>query len=125
MRSVLMGAVLACAMWAQSGTAQNGDTTQQTTQTERQQRTQKAEPGPGHEIGGGAADVGKGAAKGAGHAGEGVAKGAGDLVTLHPIDAGTAVVKGAGSAGKDVTVGTAKGTGKMVKGVGRAIKHLF
>jgi hypothetical protein len=116
-RGLLAGAALVASAWAQSGTQQTG----------RQQYEQhrKDKPGPGHEIGGGAADVGKGAAKGAGDAGKGVAKGAGDLVTLHPIDAGVAVGRGAGSAGKDVVVGTAKGSGKIVRGVGRAFKKIL
>ena len=49
------------------------------------------------------------------------AKGAGDLITLHPVQAGASVGKGAVVAGKDVTVGTAKGTGKIAKGVGKAL----
>jgi hypothetical protein len=28
-------------------------------------------------------------------------------------------------AGKDVVVGTTKGTGKIAKGVGKGIKHIF
>jgi len=60
-----------------------------------------------------------------GSAAVGAAKGAGDLVTLHPIDAGAAVGKGAAKAGKDVTVGTAKGVGKIGKGVGHALRRIF
>jgi hypothetical protein len=56
---------------------------------------------------------------------KGTAKGVGDAVTLHPIDAAGAVGKGALTGGKDVTVGAAKGTGKVVRGVGRAFKKLF
>jgi hypothetical protein len=89
------------------------------------QSNQDHKPGPGHEIGSGAGDVGKGTAKGAGALGKGVAKGAGQLVTLHPAGAATSVGKGAGSAGKDVAVGTAKGSGKVVHGIGRAIVHIF
>ena len=84
-----------------------------------------AESGAAREIGGGVATVGGGAVKGAADAAKGAGKGAVDLVTLHPIDASVSVGKGAVSAGKDVTVGTAKGTGKVTKGVGRAFKHLF
>ena len=82
-------------------------------------------PGPVREIGGGAGNVGVGAAKGAGHVAEGAAKGAGDIVTLHPIKGTTNVVKGAAQGGKDVTVGAAKGTGKIAKGIGKTFKKIF
>jgi len=85
----------------------------------------KHEPSPGKEIGGGAANIGTGAAKGAGNLAKGAGKGAVDLVTLHPINAATSVGKGAAVGGKDVTVGTLKGTGRIGKGIGRAFKKLF
>jgi hypothetical protein len=47
------------------------------------------------------------------------------LVTLHPIDAGVSAGKGAATASKDVTVGTAKGVGKVTKGVELVFKKLF
>jgi len=53
------------------------------------------------------------------------AKGVVDLATLHPIDAGVSVGKGAATAGKDVIFGTVKGTAKITKGVGKAIKKIF
>ena len=106
----------ALCVWGQSTADQDNP--------DRQQR-KSDKPGAAREIGAGAATVGGGAAKGVGHAAEGGAKAAGDLVTLHPIDAGVAAGKGAAKAGKDVTVGTAKGTGKAVRGVGRAFKKLF
>jgi hypothetical protein len=81
--------------------------------------------GPAKEIGSGAGDIGKGAAKGAGNVAKGTGKGALDLVTLHPIDAAASVGKGAGVGGKDVAVGTVKGTGKIGKGIGKAVKKLF
>lgn len=81
--------------------------------------------GPGKEIGSGAGDIGKGAAKGAGNVAKGTGKGALDLVTLHPIDAASSVGKGAAVGGKDVAVGTVKGTGKIGKGLGKAVKKLF
>ena len=77
------------------------------------------------QIGSGAADIGKGAAKGAGDLGKGTVKAAGDLVTLHPINGGISLAKGAGGAAKDVSVGTVKGTGKIGKGVGRALKKVL
>jgi hypothetical protein len=55
----------------------------------------------------------------------GTGKGAVDLVTLHPINAAGAVGTGAVKGGKNIAVGAAKGTGKIVKGPGRAIKHIF
>jgi hypothetical protein len=73
----------------------------------------------------GAGNVAGGVGKGAGHAAEGVGKGAANLATLHPIDAAASVGKGGASAGKDVGVGTVKGTAKVTKGIGRAIKHIF
>jgi hypothetical protein len=85
----------------------------------------QSQPGPAKEIGGGAGDIGKGAAKGAGNLAKGTGKGALDLVTLHPINAATSAGKGAAVAGKDVTVGTVKGTGKIGKGIGKAFKKLF
>ncbi len=103
-------AMLAFSGWAQQSTDENAP---------------HKGPGATKDIGGGAGDVGKGAAKGAGDAAKGVGKGAVDLVTLHPIDAAGAVGKGAVSTGKDVTVGTAKGTGKIVRGVGKAFKKIF
>jgi hypothetical protein len=69
--------------------------------------------------------VGKAAAGGVGQAAKGVGKGAGDLVTLHPLNAAGNVGKGAVVGTKDVGVGAAKGTGKVVKGTGKAIKHIF
>jgi hypothetical protein len=65
------------------------------------------------------------AQEGAGNLAAGTGKGAADLVTLHPVDAAASVGKGGVSAGKDVAVGTTKGTGKVVKGVGKGIKHIF
>lgn len=85
----------------------------------------KSQPGAAREIGSGAATIGTGTAKGAGALAKGTGKGAVDLVTLHPINAGASIGKGAASAGKDVSVGAVKGTGKVGKGVGRAIKKIF
>jgi hypothetical protein len=85
----------------------------------------KRQPGPGKEIGRGAANIGTGTAKGAGNLAKGTGKGAVDLVTLHPIDAATSVGKGAAVGGKDVAVGAVKGTGQIGKGIGKALKKLF
>ena len=106
MKYICLGLALAACVWAQSDEP-------------------RREPGPGREIGSGAGDIGKGAAKGAGNLAKGTGKGALNLVTLHPIDAAASVGKGAVLAGKDVSVGTVKGTGKMGRGIGRAIKKLF
>jgi hypothetical protein len=43
----------------------------------------------------------------------------------YSLDAAGAVGKGGASAGKNVAVGTAKGTGKIGKGIGKAIKKPF
>jgi hypothetical protein len=77
------------------------------------------------DLGSGAGDIGKGAAKGAGSAAKGIGKAGVDLVTLHPINAATDLGKGAVSTGKNVGVGTVKGTAKIFRGTGKAIKHLF
>jgi hypothetical protein len=108
------GFLLTFSAWSQS----NPDAT-------RQSKEEKHQPGAAREIGAGAGAIGTGIAKGSWAAAKGTAKGAADLVTLHPIDAGASVGKGAATAGKDVTVGTAKGTGKVAKGIGRAFKKLF
>src|SRR5438309_835925 len=78
-----------------------------------------------HDVGSGAGDIGKGTAKGAGSAAKGAGKTAGDLVTLHPINAATDLGKGATNTGKNVGVGAVKGSAKIVKGTGKAIKHLY
>ena len=77
------------------------------------------------QIRSGAGNIGTGAVQGARDLAKGTAKGAVNLATLHPIDAGVSIGKGAGAAGKDVAVGTVKGTGKIGKGVGRAIKKVL
>ncbi len=118
-RCLLLGLLVASCVWAQSSTDQNSTVEQKT------KHAKKTEPSPGRQIGNGAGNVAGGAGKGAGDLAKGTGKGVVDLVTLHPIDAGTAVGKGAVGAGKDVTVGTAKGTGKMVKGIGRAFKKIL
>jgi len=46
-------------------------------------------------------------------------------VTLHPVNAATDLGKGAAHTGKNIGVGTVKGTAKIFKGTGKAIKHLF
>ncbi len=86
---------------------------------------QKHDRGPGTEIGSGAGDIGKGAAKGAGNLAKGTGQGALDLVTLHPINAAASLGKGAVVGGKDVAVGAVKGTGKIGKGIGKAVEKLF
>lgn len=121
-RNTSLGLALATFAYAQSGADQQSTATETTVHKEKKV---KKNPGAAREIGNGAGNVGAGAAKGAGSLAKGTAKGAGDVVTLHPIDAGTSVGKGAVGAGKDVGVGTAKGTGKIAKGIGKAFKHLF
>jgi hypothetical protein len=117
---VVLAASLALPAWTQSPSTNQ---TQTTTNTEVQK--DKKGRSPGGDVASGTGNIAGGAAKGAGHAAEGVGKGVGDLVTLHPIDGAAAIGKGGVQAGKDVTVGTTKGTAKIVKGVGRGIKHLF
>jgi hypothetical protein len=81
--------------------------------------------GSKHDLKSGVGDIGKGAGKGAISAAKGTGKAAGDLVTFHPVNAATDLGKGAVGTGKNVGVGTVKGTGKIIKGAGKAIKHLF
>lgn len=78
-----------------------------------------------HDVGSGAADIGKGAGGAAGNVAKGTGKGVVDLVTLHPVNAAGDVGKGAVVGGKDLAVGSAKGTGKIVKGTGKALKHIY
>jgi hypothetical protein len=119
--SAFLGLALALSAWGQSDNGQNttSETKHKTVQKE------KTEPSPGRQMANGAGNVAGGAAKGAGSAAKGVGKGAADLVTLHPVDGATSVGKGAAGAGKDAGVGAVKGTAKVTKGLGRAIKHLF
>jgi hypothetical protein len=65
-----------------------------------QDKPAQEKPGGAHDMGSGVANIGKGAAKGAGSAAKGAAKG----------------------AGKDVAVGSAKGVGKITRGVGKLFK---
>jgi hypothetical protein len=94
----------------------------QTSDTPKHSKHQKSAK---HDIASGVGDVGKGAGKGAGSAAKGTAKAAVDLATLHPVDSATDLGKGAIGAGAHVGVGTVKGTSKIVKGTGKAIKHVF
>jgi hypothetical protein len=95
--------------------------------------TSESAPGPKgtrtssakHDVGTGAGDIGKGAAKGAYGAAKATGSTAVDLATLHPINAATDLGKGAVGTGKTVGVGAAKGTGKILRGTGKAFKHLF
>ena len=91
---------------------------------EKDSKHHKNAKGAGADVGSGAGDIGKGAAKGTGDLAKGTGKGAVDLVTLHPVNAATDIGKGAGKAGGHVAVGTVKGTGKVVKGTGKAIKKI-
>jgi hypothetical protein len=89
------------------------------------QDTTKDKPGAAHDMGSGAANIGEGAGKAAGSAAKGTVKGAADLATLHPVGAATAIGGGAASAGKDVAVGSAKGVGKITRGVGKLFKKVL
>jgi hypothetical protein len=94
------------------------------TQSVQKGEQQKAERGPGKEVGKGGEDIGKGAGKGAESLGKGTAGAAGNLVTLHPGHAAADLGKGAGGAGKDVGVGTGKGAAKIGKGSAKGIGRL-
>jgi hypothetical protein len=114
---LLLGLMVGLPAWSQSSNDE--------TPTEERNLQRKHERGAAREIGAGVGTVGVGAAKGAGDLAVGAGKGAVDLVTLHPVDAAASVGTGAVKAGKDVAVGTVKGTGKVTKGVGRALKHVL
>ena len=77
------------------------------------------------DVGSGAGDIGKGVGKGAGNVAVGAGKGAVDLATLHPLDAAADLGKGGVSAGKDIGVGAVKGTGKIARGTGKAIRKIL
>jgi hypothetical protein len=102
---------------------QTSDTTQQTSGGARENTNVRTSAK--HDVGSGAGDIGKGVAHGVGSAAAGTGKAAGDLVTLHPINAATDLGVGAAKTGKNVGVGAVKGTGKILKGTGKAIKHLL
>jgi hypothetical protein len=108
---------------AQTPSSQDRDGTGRADQSAQQ--TTRTGTSAKHDVGSGAGDVGKGVAKGAGSAAAGTGKAAGDLVTLHPVSAATDLGRGAAGTDKNVGVGTVKGTGKMLRGAGKAIKHLF
>jgi hypothetical protein len=120
MKALVFILALSALGWAQSAEDQQS----QTTESGKKANKKKGHSTAG-DIGGGTADVGKGAAKGAGNLAKGTAKGAADVATLHPIDGAAAIGGGAASAGKDVAVGTAKGTGKVSRGIGHALKKIF
>jgi hypothetical protein len=88
-------------------------------------RKNKPQKGTAADVGSGVGTAAGGVARGAGSAAAGAGKGAVDLATLHPIDAGVAAGTGAVKAGKDVTTGSAKGAGKIGKGVGHALRKIF
>jgi hypothetical protein len=77
------------------------------------------------DLGSGAGDIGKGAGKGAASAVKGTGKAAADLATLHPINAATDLGRGAAGAGKNLGVGAVKGSGKILRGTGKALKHII
>lgn len=109
----------------------NSPQDQGTTQTQSVPKgeSQKAQPGPGKDVGKGGEDIGKGAGKGAESLGKGTAEAAGNLATLHPGHAAVDLGKGAAGAGKDVGVGTGKGAAKIgkgsAKGIGKLGKKMF
>ena len=104
--------------WSQSNTNQGSTDAQKTVQKKKKTR------GPGKEMGKGGEDIGKGVAKGTADLGKGVAGGVGNLATGNVGGAGASLGKGVGGMGKDVTVGTAKGVGKISKGSVGEIKKL-
>ncbi len=97
---------------------------QESTSSQKGDQGRKNNNGPGHEMGQGGIDIGRGAARGSLDLGKGVVGGAGNLVTGHPIDAGVSVGKGAAGFGKNVGVGVVKGTYKIGKGIGGEFKKL-
>lgn len=106
--------VFAQVLWAQS--TDNGEPH---SATESQHQKHHKGGSVAGDLGGGAGDVGKGAAKGAGYIAGGTARGVGDVITLHPISGATAVGKGAAKGGKNIVTGAAKGTAKVGKAIGK------
>ena len=78
-----------------------------------------------NDVGRGASDIGKGAGKALVSAATGTWRATGDLVALHPVMAATDLGRGVVGSGKNLGVGAVKGTGKMIEGAGKAIKHLL
>ena len=111
--------------FARAGQTARGENQTATQSTANKQDHDNGQSGTAREIGAGAASVGIGAAKATGDAAKGGGEAVADAATLHPINAAGAAGKGAATAGKDVTVGTAKGAGKITKGVGRVFKKIF
>jgi hypothetical protein len=107
----------------------SSDTKPDTKHDKKHDKHEKAATSPGHDVGKGGEDIGKGTAKGAGSLGKGTAEGAGNLATLHPGKAGADLGKGAAGAGKDVGVGAGKGAGKLgeggAKGLGKLGHKIF
>jgi hypothetical protein len=80
--------------------------------------------GPGHQMGKGGEDIGKGVAKGTGDLAKGTAGSVASLAHGNFGGAGTSLGRGAFGMGKDVTVGSAKGFTKIGKGIrGEFRKH--
>ncbi len=122
---IFLGLMYALSAGAQSSTEQDTKTSRKTVSQQHQKDKDKPKPGPARQIGNGAGDIGSGAARGAGDLAKGTAKSAANLATLHPIDAASSLGRGGAAAGKNVTVGVAKGTGKIGKGIGRAFKKIL
>jgi hypothetical protein len=121
MKTLILCAAL---VWPVAVVAQTS-TDNTNSQPQQISKAKKPKKGAAAEVGGGAGSIAGGAAKGAGHAAEGVGKGVADVATLHPVDGAAAIGTGAAKAGKDVTVGTVKGVGKIGKGIGKALGHIF
>ena len=124
--ALLLGLAVTVSGWSQNTAADQENQRSETQRTtKRVSKEKKPQPSPGRQVANGTGNIAGGAGKGAGDVAKGAGKGAADLATLHPINAAGDVGKGAAGAGKDAGVGAVKGTGKVVKGIGRGIKHLF
>ena len=118
MRNLVLLMALAGLGWGQHTTDNPGSS------PEIQKRA-KHKGSVARDIGGGTGNIAASPIKGAGSVAKGTAKGAADVATLHPIGGAEAVAGGAAKGGKDVAVGSAKGAGKITRGVGRAFKKIF
>jgi len=96
--------------WSQSNANQDS------TPVEKKVQEKDKSKGPGKEMAKGGEDVAKGVGKGTADLGKGVAGGVGNLAKGNVGGAGASMGKGVVGFGKNVTVGTAKGLGKIGKG---------
>ena len=105
-------------VWGQATTSDPPPVPQRTTPVA------KARVSPGKEIGRGGADIGKGVAQGTADIARGTADGVGSLAHGSLGGAGASFGRGVVGMGKAVTVGSAKGVGRIGKGLGGEFRKI-